>query len=306
MDPEKSVHAMSQSLDQLASTGSEDDKKGSPLFKTRKFKVGAILSSLMVVGLVAVVCVLSIGVLDNSDGDEDVDVSQYKRYSMDLKDIDGNPFEGSVEVSVAKGEEIYRTGFTNSSSDTKVMIGSKSSGDATAEVPYLVRDVNKKLDAVVDVQNSVCFLSTYDANTEVTPSEFINFMDSHSPDEIPNSEEVIIENMEVSEDVIDDVYAESEVIAAHCADKDSYWTVATSQTVSCAGSACPESRSAVDRGRHFAVAQKTSEEVAAINWWCRPVCGFVLKKICKLIPWALFLWKLLCFAVARFTCQLVC
>ncbi|XP_070570908.1 uncharacterized protein [Ptychodera flava] len=360
MDPEKPVHAMSQSLDKLASNGSEEDKKGTPLFKTRKFKVGAILSSLMVVGLVAVVCVLSIGVLDISDGDEDVDISQNKRYSMDLKDIDGNPFEDSVEVSVTTGEEIYRTGFTNSSGETKVMIGSKSSGNATAEVPYLVqdvkkryfmdlkdfdgnpfegsvevsvttgeeiyrtgfknssgetnvmigskpsgnataevpylvRDVNKKLDAVVDVQNSVCFLSTYDANTEVTPSEFINFMDSHSPDKIPNSEEVIIEKMDVEENIIDDVNAESDVIAAHCADKDSYWTVAISQTILCAGSDCPESRSAVGHGL-----QKRSEE----GGWCPRVCDTVITYTCRSIFW--FLGDLVCFAVANFSCGYVC
>ncbi|XP_070557354.1 uncharacterized protein [Ptychodera flava] len=265
MDPEKSVNTMSQSLDQLTSIEPGNDKKGTPLFKTRKFKVGAILSSLMVVGLVAVVCVLSTGVLDNSDGDEDVDVSQYKRYSIEVKGMDGSSFEGSIAVSVANGEEIYRTGFTNSSGDTKVMIGSKSSGDAPAEIPYLVRDVNKKLDVLVDVQNSVCLLSTYDANTEVTPGELNSFMDSHSSDEIPNSDEVIIQKMEVNEDAIDDVYAESDVIAAHCTDKVSYWTVVTSQTVSCAGSACPESRSAVDHGRHIAVAQKTIGGIYAYN-----------------------------------------
>ncbi|XP_070551040.1 uncharacterized protein [Ptychodera flava] len=126
---------------------------------------------------------------------------------------------GSIEVNVDKGEEIYKTVFAVSNDGSEVRAG--------PDAPYTVRDVNKKLDALVDEANGVCYLSGYDANTEVSPVDLKAIMEAgeEETDEQLEDMEINNETDQISGRPLEDVTAMSVVIGPHCKDKTTYWTV---------------------------------------------------------------------------------
>ncbi|XP_070550136.1 uncharacterized protein [Ptychodera flava] len=95
------------------------------------------------------------------------------------------------------------------------------------DAPYTVRDVNKKLDALVDEANAVCYLSSYDANAEVSPVALKEALENSESDvkDLDETEGIVSETLKVTGKPIEDVTAISTVIGPHCVDKTTYLTV---------------------------------------------------------------------------------
>ncbi|XP_070551529.1 uncharacterized protein [Ptychodera flava] len=156
-------------------------------------------------------------------------------------------FEGLVEVNVQTGEEIFRTAYTVQEDGSEEKTG--------IDAPFTVRDVNKKLDALVDEENDVCYLTVYDANTEVSPVELKKAMEriASGEEKVSDTKIVTTKEMDVIEQPISDVASVSSIIGSHCADKTSYWTVTKNEETTCDGAPCDEDSDVVAEARDVGI-----------------------------------------------------
>ncbi|XP_070558455.1 uncharacterized protein [Ptychodera flava] len=227
--------------------------------------------------------------------------SNYQQeHVVGVKDINGQPYSATIEVNVATGEEIYRNGYSDTAIGVKKMAVEEDESDM-----YLVRDVNKKLDALVVEADSVCLLSAYDANDEVSPVELVDFLDSYSAD-TDFSNEVTIHEMDITDTPIPDIRLVSDVIASHCADMTSYWSVIINTTTTCDGQGCEdddEDRDDDGNGDNSLIAQHTAEVKAVGRKRRGRVCRKVLKTVCRLSRRIIV--RLICNVVSKLVCKLV-
>ncbi|XP_070547619.1 uncharacterized protein [Ptychodera flava] len=180
-------------------------------------------------------------------------------------------YEGVVEVNVDKGEEIYRTGYTIPEDGAKPKTGS--------EAPYIVRDVNKKIDAIVDEHKGVCYLSAYDADEEVSPVDLKKDMEASKEEKSDKGTIVDKQEIEVKEPPIKDVAAISPLVESHCLDKLSYWTIVTEENKTCDGAPCEDEQSELDTRGVKLCLRWTYKWDFQWQWQCSKSCVRVLVRV---------------------------
>ncbi|XP_070551537.1 uncharacterized protein [Ptychodera flava] len=158
-----------------------------------------------------------------------VSICNAEKYPVTIAQGD-TTYEGLVEVNVDKGEEIYKTGYTVPEDGSEPKTG--------LDAPYIVRDVYEKIDATVDEDKGVCYLSAYDATEEISPENLQNDLEMSDGQKVDDDKIVNTQEVEIIEEPIEDILSVSSVIGSHCADKTAYLTVVTKEKTTCDGTQC--------------------------------------------------------------------
>ncbi|XP_070557285.1 uncharacterized protein [Ptychodera flava] len=219
-------YRVGQSMDPL-----NTEKRASSTSCNRIFAIILAGCVVVIVFLVIALCVVATRPVNE---EHDYGVSTY---TIPVRDERGNLHFSAIRVNIMKGEEVFYDVHSSGDGDT---VRATKTDLVVNETFYEVRDVNKKLDATVEVLESLCYLSPYNANDEVSPVELDAVLAASSPEDVEFTDELTVYDMYVDDVPIEDVSEISDIIADHCSDKTSYWEIPVNVTTTCGGNPCED------------------------------------------------------------------